>query len=172
MKASTTIDENVGRPNRRPASIVALVAIGLWVVTIAVGALVFYKGFTTKGSDQRTAIVLSVAEKDQVLSEMRLLLGALQGSLAGLAAGDPKRAATAARTGGMGMAVDEAPALIGKLPASFKQMGMAMHKSFDDLASALSSGEKTETILERMAGLTGQCVACHQLYRLHAEAGP
>lgn len=149
----------------------AWAALALWAGTVAAAGWFFYRGVTAPATDRRTEVLLSVSERDMVLGEMRSLLNALSGTLAGLGAGDRQAAAAAARGGGMGMAADETPALIGKLPASFKQMGMGMHRSFDDLADALSRGEETQQVLRRMGALTGQCVGCHQLYRLGAHEG-
>jgi len=69
---------------------IALVALLLWVVTLAAFAWFFIHGSTSAGSDGRTAIVLQPAERDLVLSEMRGLLSSTQGILEGANKGDVK----------------------------------------------------------------------------------
>ena len=61
----------------------------LWILTIAVLAWFFIKGWTAEGSDGRTEILLAAAERDQILAEMRLLLKAVDGIVRGL--GEPTR---------------------------------------------------------------------------------
>ena len=48
-----------------------LAAIFLWIVMMTVGGWFFIKGWTAKGSDGRTEILLAPAERDQILAEMR-----------------------------------------------------------------------------------------------------
>src|ERR1039458_1273156 len=66
----------------------ALIALLLWVVTIAVFGWFFIHGKTAVGTDGRTAVVLQASERDLVLSEMRGMLAATQGVLEGANQGD------------------------------------------------------------------------------------
>ncbi|MBT9582904.1 hypothetical protein IV102_06115 [bacterium] len=138
------------------------IALGLWVVTVGVFAWFFVKGYTTTGSDHRRQILLSPQEKDMVLGEMRAMLSALNGVMGALAENDNKKAALAARTAGMGMAVDVSPALMAKLPADFKMLGMGTHKQFDEFANQLDGGMTAQHAMKIMNNLTNNCVACHQ----------
>ena len=94
-----------------------LATIGLWVITLAVAGWFFVTGWTTKGADGRTEIVLAPVERDQILAEMRQLLKAVDGVVRGLGEVQPnlQQAEAAARAGGMQMAVDTSPARRGKL---------------------------------------------------------
>ena len=65
-----------------------LAAILLWILTLAIGGWFFVKGWTVKGSDGRTEILLAPAERDQILAEMRQLLKAVDGVVREL--GEPK----------------------------------------------------------------------------------
>ena len=56
-------------------------------------------------------------------------------------------------------------ALLAKSPLDFKQMAMAMHGGFDNLASAADHGEPAKTLAGRLAGLLDRCAACHQAFR-------
>ena len=150
---------------------VCLAAILLWVLTLTVGGWFLVKGVTTKGSDGRTEILLALAERDQILSEMRQLLKGVDGVVRGL--GEPpldrKSMEDAARAVGMKMAADTEPAIMAKLPLAFKQMGMSIHKDMDALADAIGQNETPQQILQRLSSMTARCTACHDMYRFSAS---
>ena len=144
-----------------------LVALVLWMTTLAVAGWFFIKGWTAEGSDGRTEILLAAAERDQILAEMRLLLKAVDGIVRGL--GEPKRdlkqMEETARAVGMHMAADTEPAIMAKLPLPFKQMGMSIHKDMDVLADAIVQHETPQQILQRLSSITARCTTCHDMYR-------
>jgi hypothetical protein len=149
------------------------IMLGLWIVTIGVAGWFFVQGWTTQGTDGRMQIVLAPTERDLVLGEMRMLLKAVHGVVAGLAGQDQEADRTqieqAARSAGMGMAADVNPALMAKLPLPFKQMGMSIHKDMDALADAIVHKETPQQILQRLSSMTARCTTCHDLYRFSAE---
>lgn len=147
---------------------VCRVAIALWVVTLILIGWVFVKGWTAKGSDGRTEILLAPAERDQILSEMRQLLKAVDGVLRELGEPKPdlKQMEAAAREVGMHMAADVEPAIMAKLPLPFKQVGMSIHKDMDALADAITQHETPQQLLKRLSSMTARCTACHDMYRL------
>jgi len=150
---------------------VACAVVGvLWVVTVIFIGWLFVKGWTAPSTDGRTEILLAPSERDLILAEMRGLLKAVSGIVAGL--GDPSQTsaqvAQAARGAGMQMATDVDPALLAKLPLAFKQMGMSVHRDMDGLAEAAGGGEMPQQILNRLAGITARCTTCHDLYRFGA----
>lgn len=142
----------------------------LWLFVIGVAGFFFVKGWTVPSRDSRTAVALSEAERDQVLGEMRQLLKSVHGILQGVSARDLAGAGSAARAAGMGMAADVNPALLAKLPLTFKAMGMSVHRDFDGLADGIQSGEQGEQVLKRLSDLTSRCTACHDLYRFAASS--
>ena len=75
-----------------------IVALGVWVATLAAGGWMFFKGWTAAGSDGRTAIVLAPAERDQILAEMRQFLKAVQGVVSGLGDQNPAQAGESGAT--------------------------------------------------------------------------
>ena len=89
-------------------SSMGLIALMLWVITIAAFSWFFVKGWTTEGSDGRVEILLAPVERDEILAEMRHLLKAIDGIIRGL--GEPKpdlrRMEETARAVGMHMAAD------------------------------------------------------------------
>ncbi len=144
------------------------IAIGLWIVAIGALAWMFIRGWTAPGTDQRTVVVLAASERDLILAEMRQLLKAIHGVIAGLADGEPDRSAMAdaARAAGSAMAADVNPIIMAKLPLPFKQMGMSIHHDMDALADAVMQQETPPQLLKRVASMTARCTTCHDLYRL------
>lgn len=148
---------------------VALIAILLWAATIAVFAWFFIRGNTVASGDDRTAIVLGASERDMILSEMRKLLGGVQGVLDGINHGDMKQTASAARAVGMASAVDVNPALMAKLPMPFKQLGMSVHHEMDNLAQAAENGKSAAELQSMLADTLSKCIACHTSWQLKAD---
>lgn len=148
-----------------------MVAVVLWIMTIAALGWFFVKGLTAKGSDGRTEILLAVAERDHILAEMRQLLKAVDGVVRGLGEPQPdvKQIEETARAVGMKMAADTEPAIMVKLPLPFKQMGMSIHKDMDALADAIVQNETPQQILRRLSSMTARCTACHDMYRFKAS---
>jgi cytochrome c556 len=130
----------------------------------------FVKGQTSPSADGRTAVHLAPAERDFVLTEMRQLLQAVHGIVTGVSQLDQaqgrSQAAAAARSAGMVMAVDDNPTLMLRLPLPMKQLGMSVHRDFDELAEAITDGATPQQILERLSTITTRCLACHEMYQL------
>ncbi len=147
-----------------------IVGVVLWVLTLTVLGWLFINGWTAKGSDGRTEILLAQAERDQILAEMRQLLKAVDGVIRELGESEPdlKRIESAARAGGMHMAEDVEPAIMIKLPLPFKQMGMSIHKDMDALADAVVQRETSQQLLKRLSSMTARCTTCHDMYRFKA----
>ena len=148
-----------------------LVALVLWMTTLAVAGWFFIKGWTAEGSDGRTEILLAAAERDQILAEMRQLLKAVDGVVRGLGEAQPNRQAmeSAARSAGMEMAADVEPTLMAKLPLPFKQLGMSIHQDMDGLADAIVQNETPQQILQRLSSMTARCTACHDMYQFSVD---
>jgi mono/diheme cytochrome c family protein len=143
-----------------------IISLVLWVLTVGIFGIYFVKGATTVSSDQRRAILLSPSEKDLVLGEMRTMLEAVSGVLGALSENDMKKAAVAASSAGMAMAVDATPVFMAKLPLDFKELGMGTHKAFDEISADISKGATLPEVLKSMYLVTNRCVACHQANRL------
>ncbi|MGD8592242.1 MAG: hypothetical protein PVF82_05380 [Gammaproteobacteria bacterium] len=150
---------------------IAFIAIGLWVLTVLAGVYLFVVGQTRPAQDGRTAIILESGERAMILGEMRDLLAAVQGVVAGLARKESSEVAAAARRAGSAAAADVAPGLMTKLPFEFKQLGMSVHQDFDKLAAAIDNGEDNQQVLFRMNELLQRCVACHATYQLSTGNG-
>ena len=157
--ASVSPSKNLGR-----------FALLIWIVSAGVLGWFFVKGVTTPSADGRTAVHLAPAERDLVLTEMRQLLQAVHGIVTGVSLPDQAQghtqAAAAARSAGMVMAADGNPALMLKLPLPMKQLGMSVHRDFDELADAITDGTTPQDILQRLSNITTRCLACHETYQL------
>jgi hypothetical protein len=150
--------------------VIGVMALVLWVVTVAALGWFFVNGWTKPAADGRTEIVLAPAERDQILAEMRQLLKAVDGVIRGLGEPRPdhKQMEQAASAAGMKMAADTEPTIMAKLPLPFKQMGMSIHKDMDVLADAIVQKGTPQQILQRLSSMTDRCTTCHDMYRLGA----
>lgn len=146
-----------------------LISLGLWLASAAALTTMFIRGSTSVSTDNRTAVHVSPAEKDLILSEMRILLSAVQGAVSGLHTGDRTEMARTLRAAGMAQAADVNPALMAKLPLEFKQSGMSVHADFDRLAEAVERGATQEETLQHLDSVLQRCVACHAGYRLEGK---
>jgi hypothetical protein len=144
----------------------SLLALSLWLVTIAVFGWFFVRGNTAAGTDNRTAVILAPSERALILGEMRNLLSGVHDILNALNRGDMKQAASAARAIGTASAADVNPALMAKLPLSLKQMGMSVHHDMDDLAQAAESGKPAAELHVMLSNTLSKCVACHAAWQL------
>jgi hypothetical protein len=147
---------------------VCQVVLVLWLATIGTLIWLFVNGWTTAGTDQRTAIILAPAERELILGEMRLLLKAVHGVVTGLSTTEVDRTGieNAARAAGVAMAADVNPAVMAKLPLPFKQMGMSIHRDMDALADAVVQKETPQQILGRLSSMTARCTTCHDMFQL------
>lgn len=147
----------------------AMAAIGLWVVTAVGAGTLFIKGRTAPSSDGRTAILLSGAERDFVLREMRTMLISVQQITQALSQGDHAKAADAARKSSHHDASGMPMGLMAKLPLDFKQTGMAMHAGFGDFAKAAEQREASSVLYGKLADEMSACVGCHESYRIDLD---
>lgn len=146
--------------------------IALVICVAGAGVLGWYfvKGKTTPSTDGRTTVHLAPAERGLILTEMRQLLQAVHGIVTGVSHPNQDQghtqAATAARSAGMVMAADGDPALMLKLPLPMKQLGMSVHRDFDELADIITKGATSQQILQGLSNITTRCLACHEMYQL------
>lgn len=142
------------------------------ILALAVGILLYQfviRGSVVASPDERTAVVLTEAERDLVLSEMRGFLVAVQGILSGAVNDDLESVAEHARAVGMASQNGVPTRLIGKLPLAFKRLGFSTHEGFDRLASEVVQVQDARLVQPAVAELLQKCVACHASYRLLAE---
>lgn len=142
------------------------------VVVFIAGATLLFRGVYAAGqpqapsTDTRQRLVLPAAERDKVLAEMRVMLSSVSTIIQALATGDFASVEEAARASGIAMAADVDPQIRKQLPEPFVNLGMRTHKGFDKLAEQVKAGGTQESILQSLGILTGNCVACHAIYRI------
>ncbi len=115
--------------------------------------------------DKRTAIEVDAATRVAVLAEMRTMLKGVQGIVIGAANRDTATIRAAALRAGMRAASETNPAIQEQLGGDFVQMGMRTHAAFDILAADVAQGNQ-DVILRRLATIMGNCVGCHEQWRL------
>ncbi len=117
-------------------------------------------------ADTRQRVALGHAQRHMMLTEMRVMLQSVSGIIQGLATGDLPAAEKAARASGIGEAADVNPHIKTRLPQPFLELALDTHRGFDSLADQIRTGTSQADILRELAKLTGNCVACHAVYRL------
>ncbi len=143
----------------------ALLAVILAVIVYVFGFL----GTTRPADDGRTAILLTPAERNRVLAEMRTFLEAVQTIVAATASGDMGTASAAARRVARVNLDDVPPGLLRKLPAEVKGLGLDTHRAFDDLARIIENGANREQIFAQLGDILRTCTTCHAGYRFDIE---
>lgn len=119
--------------------------------------------------DNRAEIPLPATGRNLILREMRQMLMASQGVIAGLSLNDLALAERSARSAGVAMAADIDPAVREKLPQTFRGLGMSVHQDFDTLADSIGQGATVQQILTRLSSLMSRCIACHDSYKLSSR---
>ena len=154
-------------PARR--AYLAVIAALLAVIAALVYAFVV-AGSTLPGDDGRTAVVLVPGERAFVLREMRGFVTGIAQLTDALARNDMPAAAAAATTMGAGRAHDVPASLMGRLPIGFKSLAFGVHRGFDAMAADALAIRSRDQTLAQLAGVLGQCAACHERYQIGAAA--
>ena len=120
-------------------------------------------------TDNREAVVVTTAERNYILNQMRLFVVSVQTIAAGLGADDRVQAIEAAAARGLlrnANDPDFPPTLGAKLPPQWKQLGGGLRKGFDALAETINAGGAPQKSLEQLGIVMTNCVACHATYRV------
>jgi hypothetical protein len=147
----------------------------LAIVVALVGAAAYRLlggGHTHVASDGRSEIVLTAADRDMVLAEMRMFLGAVQNITTALSKDDLQTVADQARSVGTAAVGHIPPSLMQALPLEFKTLGRSVHADFDQLALDAEQLGDRDHALRQLGDLLGKCVTCHATYRLNAGTPP
>jgi hypothetical protein len=147
-----------------PSSVTLISGVALLVLTLLTGSLEVAHGQTS--TDTRQHLALPPVARDKVLAEMRLMLESVNGILRGVVANDLPAVEQAARASGLTMAVELDPKIMQQLLPAFRELGMQTHRAFDDLADRIKAGGTRDDAIRALTALTGNCVACHAVYRV------
>ncbi|MHA1128189.1 MAG: hypothetical protein ACTSRN_04460 [Alphaproteobacteria bacterium] len=147
-----------------------------WAVTSALVlfiAVMGYKfivvGSVAESDDGRTAIIMTPAERDMILGEMRTFLEGVQTIVEAIAEDDMETVASTATSIGMAATGGEPAALIAKLPLEFKTLGFGTHGAFDELAMEATDMGNSKIVLAKLGDLMLRCTSCHASYRFDIE---
>ncbi len=138
-------------------------------ITTAFALALSIGGASQAIADQRTPILVSAAEQDALLGEMRSFLEAVQTITEALAENDMATVAETAKTMGMRAAKGVPAPLMKKLPMDFRKMGMVTHIAFDELAQSVEVADNPLEVVAELGDLMLNCTACHATYRFGIE---
>lgn len=119
--------------------------------------------------DKRQILPFSEMQRDHVLTEMRALLTGTQNILDALLREDMIAVARYARPLGMGMTHKAEDHLKAILPKEFMQLGMSVHKDFDQIAMDAESLKDPKHTLRQLSESMKKCNACHAGYQIHVK---
>ena len=143
-----------------------LTVITLLLMIIAGGVYKFIlTADASKSSDTRELIQLTAAEKDIVLTEMRIFLTSTQQIIKGISEDDMELVASQAKKSGKAAQAEIPASLAKKLPVQFKKLGSDTHMKFDQIAMDAEDLGDNEHTLSQLSVLLQNCTSCHELYR-------
>ncbi len=127
---------------------------------------------TANEIDKRQTVHLTELQRDHVLTEMRALLSGSQKILQAALREDMIEIAHYARLLGTGMAHKGEDHLKAVLPKEFMQLGMSVHKAFDEIAADAELRKDPKHTLRQLSELMKKCVACHESYQIRIMEQP
>ncbi len=127
---------------------------------------------TANDIDERRVLPVTEMQRNHILTEMRALLAGTQNILSALARDDMAEVARHARPLGTGMAHKGEDHMQAVLPQEFMQLGMSVHKDFDQIAADAESLKNPKHTLKQLSESMNKCVACHVAYQLRITDQP
>ncbi|MDN5836595.1 MAG: hypothetical protein L0H12_04495, partial [Nitrosospira sp.] len=122
--------------------------------------------------DKRQVLSFTEMQRNHVLTEMRAFLTGTQNILDALLREDMAAVARYARPLGMGMAHKAEDDLKAQLPKEFMQLGMSVHKDFDQIAMDAESLKDSKHTLRQLSESMKKCNACHAGYQIRVTEQP
>lgn len=119
---------------------------------------------TIETPDSRTSLNMTLEERTEFLSEMRQMLGSIQGILQGITLEDREMIAKYAVLSGNRMARATPDTLRNRLPQAFKDLGDPTHMLFEELAIRAETDDMND-LLKHTNTIMIQCMACHAQFR-------
>ena len=143
------------------------------IVLIAVIGFFAFKFLTDSniatGVETRTPVVLTAAEKAEVLHEMRGLLETVQSVIEAATSDDIASIPDIVRPFGMAAVENESVTMAAKLPVEVITMGYDAHRAMDALGAMAEDGASCNEILETLDGAMILCTTCHSSNMFVAE---
>ena len=122
--------------------------------------------------DERRILPINEMQRNHILAEMRALLAGTQNILSALASDDMAAVARHARPLGTGMAHKGEDHMQAVLPQEFMQLGMSVHKDFDQIAADAEALKNPKHTLKQLSESLNKCVACHAAYQIRINDQP
>jgi hypothetical protein len=139
------------------------------ILAIALGLLAITTTVAANEIDKRQILPITEMQRDHVLTEMRALLSGTQNILDALLREDMAAVARYARSLGMGMMHKAEDHLKAVLPKEFMQLGMSVHKDFDQIAMDAESLKDPKHTLRQLSESMKKCNACHAGYQIRIK---
>lgn len=164
-KAGAQTPRIAGEDVMRPGAVTLRSAAAI-LATLGIMLGMAGTGSSQPPGDPRQRLSLPPPARDNVLAEMRHMLESVNGLLRSVVANDLAAVEKAARAAGTAMAVEMDPAIMRQLLPAFRELGLQTHRAFDELADQIKAGGTRDDAIRGLAAVTGNCVACHAVYRL------
>ncbi|HVW65685.1 MAG TPA: hypothetical protein VHB01_11800 [Nitrosospira sp.] len=139
------------------------------ISAVLLGLFIGTTTFASSDIDKRKVLPLAEHQRNHILTEMRALLSGTRNILDALSREDMTAVASHARSLGMGMVHKGEDHLLAVLPKEFMQMGMAIHKDFDQIAADAESLKDPKHTLRQLSESMKKCSACHESYQIRVE---
>lgn len=118
---------------------------------------------------ERTAIHLSLSDREHLRRGMQRYLASVQGIVEAVSDNKPVAISESAKNVGMGMLSEVPVSVAVRLPPEFLMLSMDTHQKFDTLSRCAAAGESKAQMLRQLGGILANCTACHATYRLAAD---
>jgi cytochrome c553 len=138
-------------------------------------ALVLCLSVTTimaKDIDERKILSLNGMQRNHMLTGMHAMLHGTQQILQALSEEDMMAVARHARMLGMERTHKGENHLHSILPKDFMQLGMSMHRSFDQIATDAETLKDPKHTLAQLSATMQYCSACHAAYQIQTIKQP
>jgi hypothetical protein len=144
-------------------------AVIMLATCLVLGACGNQLNSSLRGSEERVAIRLSVAESEHLRQGMQRYLASVQGIVEALPHNKRVAVSENAKNGGVGMLgmLSGVPAsVVVRLPPEFLMLSMDTHQKFDALSRSAAAGESKSQMLMQLGDILANCTACHAKYKL------
>lgn len=132
---------------------------------LAASSIVHSEDATRLALDKRHNLNLTASERAEFLSEMRSMLGSVQGVIQGISTEDREAIAKFARISGNQMARATPASVRAKLPPSFQVLGEPTHLAFEELAIRAQTDDM-DMLAKHLAKTMNYCMACHAAFKV------
>ena len=138
------------------------------ILCMLAGMLILVNQSSFADPDTRIKVDMPDMMKTHMLGSMRDHLLALHEIQTALAKGELNKAGDIAETriGMSSMASHNASHMAPFMPEGMQNIGIEMHHAASRFAMTVKEGDMSRS-LDALSQITGQCVACHMIYRLN-----